>query len=177
MARATAARATARPSGIFIGLVGLWAAGGLALWRGVGPDWLGLFVFVVAGWLVSLALHEYAHARVAFRSGDRSVVERGYLTLNPLKYTHPLLSIVLPVIVIMLGGFGLPGGAVWINRDAVRDRRAQSLISLAGPSVNVFFTFALVAPFLFGVATLDHLMFWAGVAVLALFQLTVSLIN
>ena len=50
-----------------------------------------------AGWLVSLCLHEYAHALVAYRAGDLGVAERGYLTLNPLKYTHPLLSIVLPV--------------------------------------------------------------------------------
>lgn len=168
---------SARPSGVFLGLVALWIAGGVVLWLGVGPVALGIFVFVVAGWLVSLALHEYSHARVAFAAGDHSVVERGYLTLNPLKYTHPLLSIVLPVVVILMGGFGLPGGAVLIDRDAVRNRTAQSLISLAGPAVNVAFTIALVIPFLTGLATFEHLAFWAGVALLAFFQLTVSVIN
>ena len=62
-----------------------------------------MLLFVVAGWLVSLSLHEYAHALVAYRAGDRGVAERGYLTLNPLKYTHPVLSIVLPVVFLLLG--------------------------------------------------------------------------
>ena len=69
---------------------------------------------------MSLCLHEYAHAVVAYRAGDRDVAHRGYLTLNPLKYTHPLLSIVLPVVVVLLGGIGLPGGAVWVDRHAIR---------------------------------------------------------
>ena len=51
-------------------------------------------------------------------AGDRGVADRGYLRLNPLKYTHPLLSIVLPVVVVLLGGIGLPGGAVWVDHRA-----------------------------------------------------------
>ena len=47
---------------------------------------------------------------------------RGYLTLNPLKYTHPLLSIVLPVLFLLMGGIGLPGGAVWVDRHAIRGK-------------------------------------------------------
>ena len=73
---------------------------------------------------MSLCLHEYAHALVAYRAGDRGVADRGYLTLNPLKYTHPLLSIVLPVVVVMLGGIGLPGGAVWVDHAHIAQQAA-----------------------------------------------------
>ena len=59
-----------------------------------------MFIFVIAGWIVSLCLHEFGHAFTAWRFGDHDVAVRGYLTLNPLKYSNPLLSLVLPVLFI-----------------------------------------------------------------------------
>ena len=82
-----------------------------------------MFIFVIAGWLVSLCLHEFAHAFTAWRFGDHDVAVRGYLTLNPLKYSNPLLSLGLPLLFIALGGIGLPGGAVYV-RTVVHDAAA-----------------------------------------------------
>jgi Zn-dependent protease len=166
-----------RPSGIFLCLVALFGASGWMLWTGFGNVRVDAFLFVVSGWLVSLCLHEYAHALFAYRAGDLGVVERGYLTLNPLKYTHPLLSIVFPLLFLVLGGIGLPGGAVWVDRHAVRSRLADSLISFAGPATNVLFTFALLAPFAIGVDVSAHLDFWSSVAFLVFLQLTASILN
>ncbi|HEY0699293.1 MAG TPA: site-2 protease family protein, partial [Micromonospora sp.] len=100
-------RAAFRPSPIFLALVALFVTSGAMAWTRFGNVRFDVFLFVVSGWLVSLCLHEYAHAVVAFRAGDRSVADRGYLTLDPLKYSHPLLSIILPVVVVLLGGIGL----------------------------------------------------------------------
>ena len=58
----------------------------------------------------------------------------GYLTLNPFKYAHPLLSIVLPLFFIVQGGIGLPGGAVYLHPHAFRSKRAQSLAAAVGPA-------------------------------------------
>ena len=174
------ARATGRafrPSWVFLLLVGLFVASGVATWQRFGIIELDVFVFVVAGWLVSLSLHEYGHALVAYRAGDLGVAERGYLTLNPLKYSHPLLSIILPLVILVLGGIGLPGGAVWIDRHAVRTKAADSLISAAGPAVNVAFTLLLTAPFVIGVSVAGHIEFWSAVAFLAFLQLTASMLN
>ena len=91
-----------RPSAVFLCLVALFLTSGWMTWAEFGNVRLDVFLFVVSGWLVSLCLHEYAHAVVAFMAGDRNVAHRGYLTLNPLKYSHPLLSIVLPVVVVLL---------------------------------------------------------------------------
>jgi Zn-dependent protease len=146
-------------------------------WYEYGNLSLNIFLFVVAGWLVSLSLHEFAHALLAYRAGDVGVVARGYLTLNLLKYTHPILSVVLPVVFLLMGGIGLPGGAVWVDRHNVRSRLADCLISAAGPAVNVIFTIALTLPFLFGVDISAHLAFWGGLALLAFLQLTASLLN
>src|SRR5690606_41186678 len=94
---------------------------------------IAVFGFVLAAWMVSLCLHEFGHAYLAYRSGDRSVASKGYLTLNPFKYSDAVLSFLIPVVFIMLGGIGLPGGAVWIERHAIRGRLRHSLISAAGP--------------------------------------------
>ena len=102
-----------------------------------------MFTFVVAGWLVSLCLHEFAHAFTAWRFGDHDVEVRGYLTLNPLKYSHPLLSLGLPALFIALGGIGLPGGAVYV-RTSWMTKRQKTLVSLAGPATNLAFAIVLL---------------------------------
>ena len=56
------------------------------------------FTIVLIGWIFSLCLHEFSHAIVAYSGGDYTVREKGYLSFNPLKYTHPIFSIVLPII-------------------------------------------------------------------------------
>ena len=126
-----------RPSPLFVVIV---AATGLGVWlcttERVGAG-VATFVLVFAGWILSLVLHEFAHAIVAYGSGDRSVAAKGYLTLDPRRYTDPLTSIALPLFFLIIGGIGLPGGAVWINRAALRSRAAASLVSLAGPAVNL----------------------------------------
>src|SRR5215831_10351997 len=134
--RATRERSAFRPSPVFIGILALWILGGVMAWNGFGNATFNVIVFIFAGWIVSLALHEYAHALLAYRAGDHGVAARGYLTLNPLKYAHPILSIVLPLVFLLLGGFGLPGGAVWVDRHAARSKGVASMISLAGPLTN-----------------------------------------
>jgi Zn-dependent protease len=167
-----------RPSAVFLALVALVAATGGLLWTGYGDPGPAAFGFVVSGWLVSLCLHEYAHAVVAYRSGDTAVAERGYLTLNPLKYSHPLLSVVLPVAVVVLGGIGLPGGAVWVDRHAIPGRLRHTLVSAAGPATNVVFAVALALPFALGQDLAGGAQeFWAAVALLGFFQVTASLLN
>ena len=95
------------------------------------------FTIVFFGWIFSLCLHEFSHALVAYLGGDYTVREKGYLTFNPLKYTHPLFSIVLPLLFLLMGGIGLPGGAVYIERWRIRNRFMLSLMSLAGPLSNL----------------------------------------
>ncbi|MFU8849980.1 site-2 protease family protein [Micromonospora sp. SL1-18] len=170
-------RAAFRPSPIFLALVALFVVSGTLTWQGIGSVRFDVFLFVVSGWLVSLCLHEYAHAVVAYRFGDRDIAHRGYLTLNPLKYTNPLLSIVLPVVIVLLGGIGLPGGAVWVDRHAIPGRLRHTLVSLAGPATNVLFTLVLMAALWLGYGNVGPLQFWAGVGLLAFLQLTASVLN
>jgi Zn-dependent protease len=137
-----------RPSSVFLALLaGSVVLGGL-LWNAGeafgGPTRLQTFGFVVCGWIVTLSLHEFGHAFAAYLGGDRSVVGRGYLTLDPRRYSNPLLSIGLPVLFVLMGGIGLPGGAVWVNRAAIRSPLRRSVMSLAGPFANLLAGVALL---------------------------------
>ncbi len=104
-------------------------------------------LIICFGWVFSLCLHEFAHALVAYWGGDTTVKEKGYLTFNPLKYTQPGLSIILPLVFILVGGMGLPGGAVYINSKLIRNRIWDSLVSAAGPLSNLLFASFLILPF------------------------------
>jgi Zn-dependent protease len=130
-----------RPSPVFLGILAVTILGGVL--ASLSDDVYGATVttgtvlLVLGGWGVSLCLHEFGHAIVAFRGGDREVYFKGYLTLDPRRYTDPVLSLVLPLIFLAIGGIPLPGGAVWINHYALRSKRVESLVSLAGPLSNL----------------------------------------
>jgi Zn-dependent protease len=116
---------------------------GAALALAPDPPGVLVFLFVVAGWLLSVAVHEFGHALVAYHAGDTTVAARGYLTLDPLKYTDLGVTLVIPVVALMLGGIGFPGGAVYLRDDLMRSRRGRSLASLAGPAGTLLVLLAL----------------------------------
>ncbi|CNM29475.1 putative integral membrane protein [Mycobacterium tuberculosis] len=175
----TGQRESVRPSPIFLGLLGLTAVGGALAWLAgetVQPlAYAGVFVMVIAGWLVSLCLHEFGHAFTAWRFGDHDVAVRGYLTLDPRRYSHPMLSLGLPMLFIALGGIGLPGAAVYVHTWFMTTAR-RTLVSLAGPTVNLALAMLLLAAtrLLFDPI---HAVLWAGVAFLAFLQLTALVLN
>lgn len=135
----------------------------------------GIFVLVLGGWVVSLCLHEYGHAVTAYRGGDTSVAAKGYLTLDVRRYADPGLSLVLPLIILLIGGLPLPGGAVWINQWALRSRARRSAVSLAGPAANLALGIVLIIT----VAAFPGmpLPVAAGLSALAYFQIIAFVLN
>lgn len=158
-------------------LVG-WLLSGLAL--AVAPPALtGLltFLFVMTGWVVALAVHEFGHAFVAWKAGDHTVEARGYLTFDPLHYADLATSVVIPVIVLAIGGIALPGGAVYLRPDLMRSPVWRSASSLAGPAGTLMVLLALA-----GLLGLAATMGWSGplwpaLALLALFQAMAFVFN
>ncbi|NEC23926.1 site-2 protease family protein [Streptomyces parvus] len=173
-----ATRGDRRISPVFLGIAAVTAVAGWAVWTGFADaTGFAVFLFVTGAWIVSLCLHEYAHARTALHSGDLSVGAKGYLTLNPLKYTHALLSIVLPVLFVIMGGIGLPGGAVYIERGRIHGRWKHSLISAAGPLTNVAFAIVCTAPFWLDALDGVPRAFQYALAFLAMLQVTAAILN
>jgi Zn-dependent protease len=181
-----------RPSPLFLVVVAITILGGALAWLdddlGSRVGDLGVFLFVLGGWVVSVCFHEFAHAYTAYRAGDRSVEARGYLTLNPFKYAHPVLSLLLPLIFIISGGIGLPGGAVYLHPHTFRTKAQRSLAAAAGPAVNLVLGAVLiwlasanngsfVALVTTGAGDAGHARFWCGVAFLGLLQMTAAVLN
>jgi Zn-dependent protease len=136
-----------------------------------------VFPFVLTGWLISLCLHEFGHAMAAYRFGDSSVAGKGYLTLNPLRYTDVQLSIIWPLVFMAFGGIGLPGGAVYLNLWRLSSPQ-RAWVSAAGPLATLAVLILLLA---FMGAAGDALAakpaLYAAVAFLALLQLTALVLN
>lgn len=107
-------------------------------------------LIVFLGWIASVCLHEFGHAIIAYWGGDKTVKDKGYLTLNPLKYTDVSLSLVMPIIFLLIGGIPLPGGAVYINRSLIRNRYWDSAMSAAGPAATFMVALLLSVPFRLG---------------------------
>jgi Zn-dependent protease len=192
-----ARRRIVRPSPLFLVVVAITAVGGLIAWteQGAGSRFgdFGVLLLVLGGWVISVCFHEFAHAFAAYRAGDRSVEARGYLTLNPFKYAHPVLSILLPLVFIVSGGIGLPGGAVYLHPHTFRSKASRSIAAASGPAVNlvlgvVCIWFAknnetdvlshlnyLFAPS--GSGDIGHARFWCAVAFLGLLQMTAAVLN
>jgi Zn-dependent protease len=141
----------------------------------------GLVVFVVDGWIVSLCAHEFAHAFIADLGGDRSVRGNGYLSFNPLKYTHPVLSILLPLLFMMLGGIGLPGGAVYVQTQRLRGAKWESAVSFAGPAASALMAMLFALPFSFRIFNLDRSvlnpLLWEAVSVVVLLNCAAVIFN
>jgi Zn-dependent protease len=169
-----------RPSPIFLALVALTALGGVVAWRAGAAtnealSYAGTFILVIGGWVVSLCLHEFGHAFTAWRFGDHETAVRGYLTLNPLKYSNPMFSIVLPLLFIAMGGIGLPGGAVWLRTGGMT-KSQRTIVSLAGPFTNLVLAVVLLtATQLFYDGS--RIVFWSGVAFLGLLQVMAVVLN
>lgn len=106
-------------------------------------------IFVLAVWIICVSFHEYCHALVAYAGGDTGVKDRGYLSFNFLLYIDPFLSIFLPMVFFALGGIGLPGAAVYVDRTKLRGPVWESTVALAGPLATLLITVVLAIPFLY----------------------------
>lgn len=133
------------------------------------------FIIVLGGWVFSLCLHEFSHAFVAYLGGDWTVREKGYLTFNPLKYTHPVYSLLLPLLFLVMGGIGLPGGAVYIETWRLRNEYWRSAMSLAGPMANLLVAFVLAV--VLNVTSAGSSAFGPGLAFLAYLQIMAVVLN
>jgi Zn-dependent protease len=130
---------------------------------------------VLLGWLLSLALHEFSHAFVAYRGGDYTVKDKGYLDFDLFKYTHPVYSFLLPMLFLVMGGIGLPGGAVYIETWRLRSRWWQTAVSLAGPTSNLVIAIGL--SLILQIEAVANSLVGPGLAFLALLQVTAALFN
>jgi Zn-dependent protease len=102
--------------------------------------------------LFSVIAHEIAHGYVALLQGDRTALDAGRLSWNPVKHIDLFMTILLPLIMI-LGSMAAGGPAVVLGgakpvpvdpRNYRHLRRGDILVSLAGVVTNFLVAIACV---------------------------------
>ncbi len=99
--------------------------------------------------LLSLSVHEFAHAAVAYLFGDDTAKRFGRLTLNPLAHWDRVGTTLLVVLIFLQPFIGVPaigwGKPVPVDEGNFENPRWQGLqVALAGPMSN-FILAALIA--------------------------------
>lgn len=89
--------------------------------------------------LLAITLHEVAHGWVARAFGDPTAARLGRLSLNPLKHVDPVGTVLVPAVLLFLGGF-LFGWAkpVPVNmHNLPKPRQHMAWVAAAGPAANL----------------------------------------
>lgn len=107
------------------------------------------FINAVIGLIIlafSVILHEVAHGFVADKLGDPTARVYGRLTLDPRKHIDPIMTILLPLVLILTGSSVIFGAAKPVPVDPFNfkdGRKDFAIVSLAGPLTNILL--ALIA--------------------------------
>ncbi|MGB2808682.1 MAG: site-2 protease family protein [Sedimentisphaerales bacterium] len=110
------------------------------------------FLFILPIFLVSLTIHEYAHAWVAYRYGDDTAKSMGRLTLNPLAHISLLGTIIMPLLVRF--GWAKP---IPVN-FSILTKKQIFCVAVAGPLANILLALILTGAFhLFGLEAIPLL--------------------
>ncbi|HEX7927887.1 MAG TPA: site-2 protease family protein [bacterium] len=90
-----------------------------------------LFGLIVIALIISLTVHEFGHAAVAYLFGDDTAQRAGRLTLNPAAHLDPI-----GLLMVIMVGFGFAKPVPTDSRN-FRSRWAELAVSAAGPGMNL----------------------------------------
>ena len=118
-------------------------------------DFPAYIILMIPVFLLSLTVHEYAHALTASWGGDMTAAYQGRLTLNPIAHIDPIGTIIIPIIAaftnIPLFGWAKP---VPVQESNFRRRNWGVIVALAGPGSNLILVLTT--------AILLKALFWAA---------------
>lgn len=98
------------------------------------PEIAPLWIIAI---LVSLTVHEWAHAFAAWKLGDETARRDGRLTLNPLAHIDPLGAVLF-----VLVGFGWAKPVPVDARNFRHPVRDSAIVAAAGPGSNLVLALA-----------------------------------
>lgn len=90
--------------------------------------------------IFAITVHEVAHGWVAMKLGDRTAQMLGRLTLNPIKHIDPIGTILVPGVLLVMGGFMFGWAkAVPVTFQNLRHPKSDmAWVAIAGPLANLF---------------------------------------
>lgn len=88
------------------------------------------YASIVVGMIISIVLHELAHGWAAISQGDRTPIELGHMTPNPV--THMGFMGLAAVFLI-----GIGWGRMFVDPSRFRSKYGDAIVSAAGPAMNL----------------------------------------
>lgn len=106
------------------------------------PERIAWALLSVVTLILSVAVHEFAHAFAAHKLGDDLPEQEGRLTLNPLAHVDPIGTLAVPLLGALIGGvsfgWGRPVSTVPMRYTRKLSMRAgEALVAFAGPFANL----------------------------------------
>ena len=111
----------------------------------IGEKIIFLFLFIPM-FLVSITVHEFAHAFIASIFGDNTAKNMGRLTINPIKHADLVGTLIVPL-ATFISGFAMIGWAKPVPIDRINfknELRDDAIVSFAGPFSNFLLAIVLL---------------------------------
>ncbi|MBL4743851.1 MAG: site-2 protease family protein [Cycloclasticus sp.] len=94
--------------------------------------------------ILAITVHEVAHGWVASKLGDNTAKNLGRLTLNPISHMDLIGTVIVPAVLLYLGGFmfgwAKPVPVNWNNLK--NPKRDMVYVAIAGPLANLLMAIA-----------------------------------
>jgi Zn-dependent protease len=109
----------------------------------ISADQVRAALFYVIAFVVAVSVHEFGHAFVADRLGDRIPRLQGRLTLSPIAHIDPIGTLAVPLLGALVAGLPLFawGKPVQTNpanyTRRLSTRTGSMLVAAAGPFLNL----------------------------------------
>jgi len=97
-----------------------------------------ILLLVIPVLIVSIIVHEVAHGYAALFLGDRTALNAGRLTVNPISHIDPIGSILLPIVTSFTGFFFGYAKPVPYNPNNLSNKKwGEAIVAFAGPGSNI----------------------------------------
>lgn len=100
-----------------------------------------LMIAMIVALVLSVVIHEMAHGYAANWLGDPTARLQGRLSANPLVHIDPLMSVILPGLLIFTGSpflFGAAKPVPYNPYNFTNQKWGEAIVAAAGPAANIF---------------------------------------
>jgi len=101
-------------------------------------------IAIIVALIISVIIHEMAHGYAANWLGDPTARLAGRLSANPLVHIDPLMSVILPGLLVATGSpllFGAAKPVPYNPYNLTNQKWGEAIVAFAGPAANIVIAF------------------------------------
>jgi len=107
-----------------------------------------LDIAMIVALIISVIIHEMAHGYAANWLGDPTARLQGRLSPNPLVHLDPMMSVILPGLLLLSGSpilFGAAKPVPYNPYNFTNQKWGEAIVAIAGPAMNIFIAVVFAA--------------------------------